>query len=76
MLLGHRADALLRDGQVLDGCQAAVDALELAILIGYRRVIDQVRTLRLVRLYRQRTSPAVRELDELLRLAAVPVVHL
>jgi len=31
VLLAHRAEALVRDRQVADGCQAAVDALAIAV---------------------------------------------
>ncbi len=48
----------------------AADAVDLASRIGYQRVVGQVRALRHGRLHHARALPAVRDLDERLRLAS------
>ncbi len=67
LVLAYRAEALVQDGQLGDGSGVAIEALDLAMRIGYRRVVEQVRTLRPDGLNRAPTLPAVKELDERLR---------
>jgi hypothetical protein len=69
VILAYRAGGLVRAGQLADGCQAARDALEIAMPIGYRRVLTDIATLRRLRLHKLSRTPAVKDLDELLRLA-------
>jgi hypothetical protein len=72
VILAYRAEGLVRAGQLADGCQAARDALEVAMPIGYRRVLTDIATLRRLRLHKLRRTPVVKDLDELLRLAGAP----
>jgi transcriptional regulator with XRE-family HTH domain len=70
VLLAHRAEALVRDRQLADGCQAAIDALAIAGPIGYGLAVEQVRRLWRGRLASHRRQvPGVRDVEELLRLA-------
>ncbi len=72
VLLAHRAEALVRDRQVVEGCQVAIDALSIAMPIGYGLVVGQIRALWRARLTRHRRQvPAVRELEELLRVGGM-----
>ncbi len=70
LILGYQAQALVADGQLGDGAHTAADAVDLASRIGYQRVVGQVRALRHGRLHHARALPAVRDLDERLRLAS------
>jgi transcriptional regulator with XRE-family HTH domain len=70
VLLAHRAQALARDRQPDLAAQAAVDALTIALPVGYGLVVGQLDVLWRQRLARvRRAVPAVGEVEELLQLA-------